>query len=166
MKSLYIIILFQLFVTYSALAQNKEITVELKVDGKEVNIADDFEINFIIEDSLVKKIIKPKVKGNSFIIPDFKEGSRGAIVFKCGKYELAFGDAFIAWDQKMRWTFGLDKKPFDPDNYAGTLEEKMDSYQLLNYLKFNPHEYGESTVVTNFIHDLKEYKKGIKKLIN
>lgn len=165
MKSVCIIVLLQLFIVIPGVSQEKEIIVEFELNDQIIEIKNNFEVIFIVDDSLATRITKPKIDGNTFTLPEFKKGTRGVVYFKHRKYELAFADVALARKQSMRWTFGLDRKPFSKDNYAGKEEEEMKDVQLLNYLRLNPREYGDGTVVTNFIPDIKEYRKGIKRLV-
>jgi hypothetical protein len=150
-------------VTALVQGQNATIKVEFIINGEKAPLNNDFEIYFIVVDTVQKIIIKPEIKQNSFEIPNFCGNVKGHIVFKYKKNIIGLGLNNFNYSQNMRWEIGFDKKPYDKE--YGIKEANKKETKGIAYIAFHPLEHGDGTVTTISIIDLKKYFKESKTLI-
>ncbi len=147
-------------------AQEKVIiTITFFKEGKPVEINNNFHIYIFTEDSLLKKTYLPKIQDNQFTLPQFNKEQKGIILFVYKNHCIAFDQVNLYHNQNMKWEFGIDNRPFHPDNHAGTSKDEIKKIKQINYLKFNPLEYGDGTRLSNYIHNMRQYKNDVKKLL-
>jgi len=150
-----LIILYLIMVASVVIGQNSTITVEFTLNGKKVELNNDFEMFFVTTANGQKVIIKPNISQNTFKVPDFCGQTKGHIVFKYKKMILGLGLNNFEYNQNMKWEIGFDKKPYNkeyPIKEANAKETKGISYIILN-----PLEQGEGIVTTISIVDFKRY---------
>lgn len=129
----YSISILLLFISFFMSAQ--EITVEFIKNGKAQNIADNFKVYFVSGDSSHLVIIKPRINGNSFIVPPIQD-TKAMILFEYKGKVYHIGERNVEFKQNMKWVFGFDKKPYSKDYYADSINDE--SVQGVFYLELHP----------------------------
>lgn len=119
--------------------EDHSISVEFKVDDKNMEISDDFEI-ILVNDEKVEKII---VRENQVFLPDLRDFPlEFDVIFVTGEHRLEFKSIKveeIKLNQNMMWGFRVDNPPFY-ENYEGVDWSKV---KKIHYWSFNPQEFGE-----------------------
>ncbi|OJJ17221.1 hypothetical protein BKI52_31430 [marine bacterium AO1-C] len=144
------------------LGQLHQVSVSFTKDSKTIELQDDFQIYIVFKDSISTTVIKPVIKSNAFLMPIFKKGTIGIIVFRYKKYLIALKRG-VYLDQSVEFNFGIDYKPFDSELTNG---RKLEKVKLIDYLKVYPKKTGDGVISTGYIQDVKLYKISILKLIN
>lgn len=149
-----IALLFVTFCTFIAFGQKKIITIDFFYEGKKMELKNNFQIFFVINDSSQKLMIKPEMKQNSFAVPNLFGFSKGYLVIKFKKRILHLGFNNFNYTQDMNWKIYLDKKPFDkvPNSNLNLTDAKG-----IAWISFNPLELGEGVITSVLIRDFKKY---------
>lgn len=142
--------------------KSQEMTVEFIKNGKQKELKDDFKIYFLTGDSTYMVITKPKINGNSFIMPPMNV-EEAYILFEYGNCVYNLGKENVIFKQKMKWSFGFDTKPYDREYHQEAINRK--SAEGVFYLEFHPQEYGDGVVTTITFDDTKQFLKSGKDLI-
>lgn len=142
---------------------SQEIQIEFHKDGKKIELKNDFDVYFIMSDSLQKIIIKPIIKNNRFKIPDFIKSKKGNIAFKYGNIVFDLGFGGFQYEQNFIWLIGYDKKPFEKEYHFSQVHDKK--IKAIVYLEYIPLEHGDGIERVVCIDDIKQYFKESKILI-
>lgn len=137
-------------------------TVGFIKNGRQKKLDNNFKIYFLNGDSTYKEITKPKINGSSFFMPQMKE-NEAYILFEYGNYVYNLGKVNVVFNQRMKWYFGFDTKPYDREYFQETINRE--SAEGVFYLEFHPQEYGDGVVTTVTFDDKKNFLKYGKVLI-
>jgi hypothetical protein len=137
-------------------------TVEFIRNGKQKKLDDNFKVYFLFGDSTHMVVVKPKINGNQFDMPPLPQ-NEGFILFEYRNRVYNLGKRGIKMNQKMKWVFGFDKKPYSREYHQEVVNEK--ATKGIFYLEFHPQEYGDGVVTTVSFQDTKKFLKNGKLLI-
>ncbi|SHL84108.1 hypothetical protein SAMN05444360_1051 [Chryseobacterium carnipullorum] len=125
------------------------IPIKYVIDGKMVKLDDDFDF-LIIENS---DTIKIKHTNNILEIPEFFKKEDYKVLFRCKEDNIVFdklSNKMLNPNQKTNWIIGVDNKPFD--KLLGLMDVKeydKSNYKKIEYLQFDPQEYGDGIQLVN-----------------
>ncbi|PDS22684.1 hypothetical protein [Flavobacterium branchiophilum] len=125
------------------------IPIKYVIDDRVVKLDDNF--NFLITNG--SDTIKIKHKNNILEIPKLDKKDDSKVIFQYKKSKIFFGqlsNRMLNPNQKMDWIIGIDNIPFNKS--LGLLDLKeydLSSYQKLEYLQFDPQEYGDGIQLVN-----------------
>ncbi|EAY28553.1 hypothetical protein [Microscilla marina] len=141
----------------SAFGQSHKTTISFTKDGKKIALQDNFKIYIVLQDSLKTTIIKPVIKNNSFVNPQFKKGQRGTFIFRYKKNLMWFTTQVYS-EQDDSLDFGVDYRPFDKKYSEG---KRLKGVKYIDYVEFP--EYGSYAV--GKIKHPKKHRRKILRLI-
>ncbi len=159
MKNLFTILLLLI----TLLSYSQEVTVEFFKQGKEIRLNSNFKIYFVFGDSTHRVIVKPRIKGNKFQIPNLCEKKEGFILFEYKNRVYKIGKRGVMFTQNMRWVFAYDTKPYNREYHNKGFHEK--EVKGIFYLEFHPQEFGDGVVTATTFEDKKNFLKYGKALI-
>ena len=126
---------------FAADAQTSPVRVKFEVDGKELQKP----LRIFIAahwDEFKPPIIEPTVKDGGFVVPPELSGLKFeevSVRVVCGKYTLEFTEVEVA---KLTGavTFGVDRKPFDPEFLKFKTPAEQKKLAVIHYIKFEPED--------------------------
>lgn len=125
------------------------IPIKYIIDDNYVKLDDKFSF-LVIEGSDTLKI---KHKNNILEIPEFQKKSDYQVLFQYKKCNIIFSqlsDKMLNPSQKTDWIIGIDNKPFNKSLGLLDLKEyEVSNYKRLEYLQFDPQEYGDGIQLVN-----------------
>ncbi len=124
-----------------AAAQTRPVQVKFEVDGKELQRP----LRIFIAahwDEFKPPIIEPSVKDGGFVLPPELSGLKFdevSVRVVCDKYTLEFTEVEVA---KLTGavTFGIDRKPFDPEFLKFKTPAEKKKLAVIHYIKFEPED--------------------------
>jgi|GEM_PF-3144410 len=123
------------------------IKVQFEVDGKPLDISNDFKF-FFLQDSIIKAAT---IEGNYLHLPEFSHSKKALVTFVYKQFKLSFKDVSLSHldaDQNMEWDFKLLTRDFRQ------ISTSIDTIKLrkLYVWGFNPEEWGDGIELTEPIY--------------
>lgn len=147
---------FTLFFLVSCSKDNQEkypIKISYQIDDKEVQLNDNFIISVVREKDTFN--FYPKQKKVSLY--KFDEFDKYEVNFIYDKKILNFKDVsnkMLNPSQQMEWKFGIENKPFKiEDGLLSTEEFSDETIKQVEYMQFNPLEFGDGIEKVNIIRE-------------
>ena len=127
----------------------KTIEISFYIDEEKQLISNQYSVLFITN----KDTLKGFCNYTYLELPALPKDSIYTIIFKHKNYSLSFPKVYrtmIIPEQDIEWKFGIDNKPFDKLLGLLTEEEyKMSNNNQIQYLQFNPKEFGNGIQLIN-----------------
>lgn len=151
----------------------EKIEIEFYLKGREIPLNNDFEIFFVVEDSIGKTIIKPIIENNGFLLPDLKNYEMGIFAIKYKKKVYAKNDYINGFKKNNSVCIIFDSKPYTKrvlkDKYNNNVFWQLEYDTSLHRKKtkaFLSISYNRTGIVsTTLIFNKKMYFEGNEKLI-
>ena len=129
------------------------IIISYSINDSNIDIKNNFTISVIKEKDTL--IFYPKDQIINF--EKLNEFNNYIIIFKHNKRSIVFdnfSNKMLNPSQKMEWKFGIENQPFNVENKILSTEEYNDkTIKELEYIQFNPLEFGDGIEKFNIIRE-------------
>ncbi len=149
----------------------EKIEVCFYFEGRQIALDKNVEIFFVIEDSIGKTILKPRIECTGFLLPDLKKYETGIFAIKYKGKVYATTEYLQIFQKNNSLKIIFDSKPYtkkvlkdkynidvfpDVKNDKDLQKKETKAFLSISYMH---------TVSTTLIHDKREYFMSTRKLI-
>lgn len=155
-------LLFYVGIPFVCYGQDKVIEVKFRYEGREVNV-DEIELFLVFYSERGKEVIRPEMVGGKFVLPQVCVGKEVYVGVKYKKRYM-YTPSFSLSNQRMTWTIGFDRKPYNEEYYMYDVEKRRETKAVM-YWVISPYEEGCGIMAMIMIPNVRRFYRESKRLV-